>query len=52
MSKVNVLIADDASFIRDLMKKGLRSQFPGIQLEEAVNGRKAQQIIAAQRALI
>ncbi len=48
MSKVNVLIVDDASFIRDLMKKGLRSQFPGIQLEEAVNGRKAQQIIAAQ----
>ena len=26
----------------------MRSQFPGIQLEEAVNGRKAQQIIAAQ----
>ena len=48
MSKVNVLIVDDASFIRDLMKKGLRSQFPSIQLEEAVNGRKAQQIIAAQ----
>ena len=48
MSKVNVLIVDDASFIHDLMKKGLRSQFPGIQLEEAVNGRKAQQIIAAQ----
>lgn len=48
MSKVNVLIVDDASFIRDLMKKGLRSQFPGVQLEEAVNGRKAQQIIAAQ----
>lgn len=48
MSKVNVLIVDDASFIRDLMKKGLLSQFPGIQLEEAVNGRKAQQIIAAQ----
>ena len=49
MSKVNVLIVDDASFIRDLMKKGLRSHFPGIQLEEAVNGRKAQQILATQR---
>lgn len=49
MSKVNVLIVDDASFIRDLMKKGLRSNFPGIQLEEAVNGRKAQQILATQR---
>lgn len=49
MSKVSVLIVDDASFIRDLMKKGLRSHFPGIQLEEAVNGRKAQQVLTTQR---
>lgn len=45
MSKVSVLVVDDAPFIRDLMKKGLRSQFPGIRIEEAVNGRKAQQIL-------
>ncbi len=49
MSKVSALIVDDASFIRDLMKKSLRSLFPGIQLEEAVNGRKAQQILTTQR---
>jgi CheY-like chemotaxis protein len=49
MSKVSALIVDDASFIRDLMKKSLRSLFPGIQLEEAVNGRKAQQILLTQR---
>lgn len=49
MSKVSALIVDDASFIRDLMKKSLRSLFPGIQLEEAVNGRKAQQLLTTQR---
>ncbi|MWK58595.1 response regulator [Pseudomonas otitidis] len=46
MSKVTVLVVDDASFIRDLVKKGLRDHFPGIQIEEAVNGRKAQQMLS------
>ncbi|MDH4558775.1 response regulator [Pseudomonas sp. BN417] len=46
MGKVNVLVVDDASFIRDLLKKGLRDHFPGIQIEEAINGRKAQQLLA------
>ncbi|BCG27848.1 response regulator [Pseudomonas tohonis] len=46
MSKVTVLVVDDASFIRDLVKKGLRDHFPGIQIEEAINGRKAQQMLA------
>ncbi|MCQ2030822.1 response regulator [Stutzerimonas zhaodongensis] len=45
MSKVSVLVVDDAPFIRDLIKKGLRSQFPGIRIEDAVNGRKAQQML-------
>lgn len=49
MSKVSVLVVDDASFIRDLVKKGLRSHFPGIHMEEAVNGRKAQQLLGAQQ---
>ncbi|MGV8842221.1 MAG: response regulator [Pseudomonas sp.] len=48
MSKVSVLVVDDAPFIRDLMKKGLRSYFPGIQIEESVNGRKAQQLLERQ----
>jgi CheY-like chemotaxis protein len=30
MSKVSVLVVDDASFIRDLVKKCLRNYFPGI----------------------
>lgn len=48
MSKVSVLVVDDATFIRDLVKKGLRDNFPGVQIEEAVNGRKAQQLLARQ----
>jgi CheY-like chemotaxis protein len=48
MGKVSVLVVDDAPFIRDLVKKGLRDHFPGLQIEEAVNGRKAQQILARQ----
>jgi CheY-like chemotaxis protein len=42
MSKVNVLVVDDAPFIRDLVKKCLRNAFPGMAIEDAVNGRKAQ----------
>lgn len=49
MSKVSVLVVDDAPFIRDLVKKGLRSHFPGIRIEEAVNGRKAQQMLDRER---
>ncbi len=48
MSKVSVLVVDDASFIRDLVKKGLRDHFPGIQIDEAINGRKAQQMLSRQ----
>ena len=48
MSKVSVLVVDDAPFIRDLVKKSLRNHFPGIHIEEAINGRKAQQMLAKQ----
>lgn len=50
MSKVSVLVVDDATFIRDLVKKGLRDHFPGVHIEEAVNGRKAQQLLSKQGA--
>ncbi|WP_028238813.1 response regulator [Stutzerimonas azotifigens] len=49
MSKVSVLVVDDAPFIRDLIKKGLRTLFPGIHVDEAVNGRKAQQTLSRER---
>ena len=45
MSKVSVLVVDNASFIRDLVKKCLRNYFPGIKIEDAVNGKKAQAIL-------
>ncbi|MFW0753409.1 response regulator [Pseudomonas sp. H11T01] len=48
MSKVSVLVVDDASFIRDLVKKCLRNYFPGIRIEDAVNGKKAQAILARE----
>jgi len=46
MAKVSVLVVDDAPFIRDLVKKCLRNAFPGMQIEDAVNGRKAQTMLA------
>lgn len=49
MAKVSVLVVDDAPFIRDLVKKALRSHFPGVQVEEAIDGRKAQQMLSRVR---
>ncbi|OUR70656.1 response regulator [Marinomonas sp. 42_23_T18] len=40
---IKILVVDDASFTRDLIRRTLRKHFPSAQLEEAVNGRKAQQ---------
>lgn len=48
MSKVSVLVVDDASFIRDLVKKCLRNYFPGIRIEDAVNGKKAQSLLSRE----
>lgn len=48
MSKVSVLVVDDAPFIRDLVKKCLRNYFPGMVIEDAVNGRKAQAVMAKE----
>jgi CheY-like chemotaxis protein len=42
MSAIKVLVVDDASFVRDLVKRTIRTTFPNITLEEAVNGKKAQ----------
>jgi CheY-like chemotaxis protein len=48
MSKVSVLVVDDASFIRDLVKKCLRNYFPGMRIEDAINGKKAQALLAKE----
>jgi CheY-like chemotaxis protein len=48
MSKVSVLVVDDASFIRDLVKKCLRNYFPGMRIEDAINGKKAQALLTRE----
>ncbi|WP_417506882.1 response regulator [Marinomonas gallaica] len=42
---MKILVVDDASFTRDLIKRTLRKSFPAVTVEEAVNGRKAQQML-------
>lgn len=49
MSKVNVLVVDDAPFIRDLVRKCLRNAFPGMVIEDAVNGRKAMAMLGKEQ---
>ncbi|UTV99491.1 response regulator [Marinomonas rhizomae] len=42
---LKILVVDDASFTRDLIRRSLKKQFPAVEIEEAVNGRKAQQML-------
>ncbi len=42
MANIKALVVDDASFVRDLMKRTIRNSFPNIDMEEAINGKKAQ----------
>lgn len=42
MATIKVLVVDDASFVRDMVKRTLRTNFPGLVYEEAINGKKAQ----------
>jgi CheY-like chemotaxis protein len=46
--QIRVLIVDDAAFTRDLMKKGMRTVFPGFQLDEAIHGKQAQSRLQGQ----
>ncbi|MCV2402074.1 response regulator [Marinomonas sp. C2222] len=43
---LKILVVDDASFTRDLIRRAVRKQFPSVEIEDAVNGRKAQQLMA------
>lgn len=45
---LRVLVVDDATFVRDLVKRTMRSQFPQISVDEAINGRKAQVMMSKQ----
>lgn len=45
MKKIRLLIVDDAKFIRDLVQKTLRNEYSAMEITEAVDGRKAQNIL-------
>lgn len=46
--KIRILLCDDASFIRDLIKRTLRKFLPQCEIVEASDGRKAQSILNKQ----
>ena len=45
MAQLRVLVVDDAAFIREMVRKAIRGRFPSMQVEDAINGRKAQQLM-------
>lgn len=45
---LSILVVDDATFIRDLVKKAVRAQYPSFNVEEAADGKKAQAIMKAK----
>ncbi|MEN9464060.1 MAG: hypothetical protein RL217_241 [Pseudomonadota bacterium] len=47
MAAFNILVVDDAAFIRDLVKKAVRETYPGSSLHEAIDGRKAISILGS-----
>ncbi len=46
MAQLKVLVVDDASFVRDLVKRTMRTSFPSLTVEEAINGKKAQSLMS------
>jgi CheY-like chemotaxis protein len=49
MQSLRFLVVDDASFIRDMMKKQLRDAFPGCQITDAPSAVRAQSLLRSQR---
>jgi DNA-binding response OmpR family regulator len=45
MKALNVLVVDDAAFIRNLIKKAMRDSYPDFKVHEAIDGRKAQSLL-------
>jgi len=45
MKQIKILIVDDAAFMRDLVRKGVRSTYPGFLLKDAADGQQAKNII-------
>lgn len=49
MSAVKFLVVDDATFIRDLLKKNLRDNYPGCEIVDAPSAKKAQLLMKTNR---
>jgi len=45
MQALNILVVDDANFIRDLVKKAVKAQFPSAKVDDAADGLKAQSMM-------
>lgn len=48
MKAFRVLVADDATFLRDMLKTYIRDKFPNVEIMEAHDGMKAQQLLTHQ----
>jgi len=46
MATLKALVVDDASFVRDLVKRAVRQRFPVIDTTDAQNGRRAQSLMS------
>lgn len=49
MAALKFLVVDDATFIRDMLKKNLRDHFPGCQILDAPSAKKAQVMLKTNR---
>ncbi|MGC8120416.1 response regulator [Marinobacter sp. VGCF2001] len=49
MATLKALVVDDASFVRDLVKRTVRQRFPVIETTDAQNGRRAQSLMSRAR---
>jgi CheY-like chemotaxis protein len=49
MAMLKALVVDDASFVRDLVKRTIRQRFPVIETTDAQNGRRAQSLMSRAR---
>ncbi len=45
MKKIKVLVVDDASFMRDIVRKGVRGAYPGFVIKDAEDGKQAQSLL-------
>jgi DNA-binding response OmpR family regulator len=47
MNAIHLLVVDDATYIRDFIRSGIKNTLPDAIIDEAVNGKEAQSLIEA-----